>query len=206
MNTSRPPTTKRVLDVCLVLLASVIAVPLTLAAATAVRLTMGRGVLFRQRRAGMHGRPIEVFKLRTMTNERSAEGTLLADEQRLTRTGRLLRSGSLDELPQLWNVLRGDMSLVGPRPLPLAYVPRYSAEQARRLDVLPGITGWAQVHGRNALSWPDKLALDVWYVDHRSTWLDVKIMLLTLRAVAARKGVSADGHATMPEFMPAPPA
>lgn len=136
-----------------------------------------------------------------MTNERGSDGELLPDADRLTPLGSRLRSLSLDELPQLWSVLKGDMSLVGPRPLPMAYVERYSAEQRRRLEVKPGITGWSQINGRNALGWPDKLALDVWYVDNASLWLDIRILVRTVLSVVRRDGVSADGHATMPEFM-----
>jgi sugar transferase EpsL len=197
---------KRAFDVAVTALGLVVAAPLGLAAAAAARVSLGKGVLFRQARAGLNGQEIMVLKLRTMTDERDADGALLPDEQRLTRVGRVLRSTSLDELPQLWNVLRGDMSLVGPRPLPMRYVPRYSEEQLRRLEALPGITGWSQVTTRNAGSWADKLELDVWYVDHQSLWLDIKILAMTVRAVLKRDGVSADGHATMPEFMGEPSA
>ena len=145
--------------------------------------------------------PIVMPKFRTMSDERTADGELLPDEDRITQLGRRLRSSSLDELPQLWSVITGDMSLIGPRPLPMTYIDRYSAEQRRRLDARPGITGWAQVNGRNALSWPDKLALDQWYIDHASPRVDVGILLRTIRSVVKRDGVSADGHATMPEFM-----
>ena len=175
--------------------------PVIAAVALVVRLRMGRPLLFRQQRAGRGGRPITVTKVRTMTHARGSDGTQLADLDRLTPLGRRLRASSLDEVPQLWSVLKGDMSLVGPRPLPLAYVERYSAEQRRRLDAKPGITGWAQVHGRNALSWPEKLALDVWYVDNASLRVDGEIVIRTLSAVLFRRGVSAEGHATMPEFM-----
>jgi sugar transferase EpsL len=166
-----------------------------------VRVRMGSPVLFRQQRAGLGGRPITVAKVRTMTSATGPDGEQLADVERLTALGSLLRASSLDELPQLWSVLKGDMSLVGPRPLPLAYVDRYSPEQRRRLDAKPGITGWSQVNGRNALTWPEKLALDLWYVDNASFRVDVEILLRTLRSVLRREGVSADGHATMPEFM-----
>ncbi len=158
-------------------------------------------MVLRQERAGRGGVAIVVPKFRTMTDERGSDGELLPDADRLTPLGSRLRSLSLDELPQLWSVLKGDMSLVGPRPLPMKYVERYSAEQRRRLDVKPGITGWAQVSGRNALSWPEKLALDVWYVDNASVWLDIRILARTVMSVVRRDGVSADGHATMPEFM-----
>lgn len=166
-----------------------------------VRLRLGAPVLFRQVRAGRQGAAVRVPKFRTMTDERDPLGQLLPDEQRLTPLGQRLRSLSLDELPQLWSVLKGDMSLVGPRPLPLVYVERYSREQRRRLDAKPGITGWAQINGRNALSWPEKLALDVWYVDNASLRLDIRILVHTAWSVVRRHGVSAEGHATMPEFM-----
>ncbi|MGE3327749.1 MAG: sugar transferase [Acidimicrobiia bacterium] len=201
-NTSRGlRAIKRVLDVALAGVALVPAAIVLAVCAPAIRRSLGKGVIFRQERAGQHGEPIEVLKLRTMTDERDTNGDLLPDGHRLTRVGSLLRKTSLDEVPQLWNVLRGDMSLVGPRPLPMAYVARYSDEQRRRLDVKPGLTGWAQVRGRNALTWPDKLALDVWYVDNASLLVDLKIMLMTLKTVLTRGGVSAEGHATMPEFM-----
>jgi sugar transferase EpsL len=158
-------------------------------------------VIHRQQRAGLAGRVIVVPKFRTMTNATDANDELLPDGQRLTPFGRRLRSTSLDELLQLWSVLKGDMSLVGPRPLPLAYVDRYSAEQRRRLDVKPGISGWAQVNGRNALSWPEKLAFDVWYVDNASLRLDLTILWRTVGSVLRRQGVSAGDHATMHEFM-----
>jgi lipopolysaccharide/colanic/teichoic acid biosynthesis glycosyltransferase len=192
--------TKRALDIVLVSGASVIALPLVAMVAVAVRIAMGPRVLFRQQRAGLHGLPFTVMKLRTMTSEHDSKGSLLPDELRLTRFGRLLRSSSLDELPQLWNVLRGEMSLVGPRPLPLTYVDRYSPEQRRRLAARPGLTGWAQVQGRNSLSWPERLALDTWYVDHASFLVDMRILGGTLAAVLGREGVSAEGHATMQEF------
>ena len=175
--------------------------PLLALVAIAVRLRLGRGVLFEQLRPGLAGRPFVLYKFRTMTAARDDSGRLLSDAERLTPFGRFLRSTSLDELPSLWNVLRGDMSLVGPRPLLMEYLPRYSAEQARRHDVRPGITGWAQVNGRNAISWDDKFALDVWYVDNRSFWLDCKILWITLRKVFKREGIRAAHHATMPKFM-----
>jgi lipopolysaccharide/colanic/teichoic acid biosynthesis glycosyltransferase len=168
--------------------------------AAAVAASIGRPVIFRQPRPGLGGRVFEVLKFRTMTEARDARGALLPDAERLTRVGRILRELSLDELPQLWNVLRGEMSLVGPRPLLVSYLARYSPEQQRRHDVLPGITGWAQVGGRNALGWDDKFALDVFYVDHWSLALDAKIMALTALAVTGRRGIASDGHATMPEF------
>ena len=176
-----------------------LAVPLSLLA-WKVRRKLGSPVLFTQVRPGLHGKPFCMVKFRTMTDERDASGALLPDAQRLTTFGRFLRASSLDELPELWNVLRGEMSLVGPRPLLMEYLPLYSPEQARRHEVRPGITGWAQVNGRNAISWADKFALDVWYVDHRSLWLDVRILWLTVRKVLVRDGISAAGEATMPRF------
>ena len=191
---------KRLID----LLASVfglliLAVPLAVLA-WLIRRKLGSPVFFSQVRPGLHGKPFRMVKFRTMTDERDASGALLPDAQRLTPFGRFLRASSLDELPELWNVLRGDMSLVGPRPLLIAYLPLYTPEQARRHEVLPGITGWAQVNGRNAISWAEKFALDVWYVDHRSLWLDVRILWMTVRKVLVRDGISAAGEATMPRF------
>ena len=165
-----------------------------------VRRKLGSPVLFRQIRPGQHGRPFMMVKFRTMTDECGADGELLPDAQRLTAFGRFLRATSLDELPELWNVLRGEMSLVGPRPLLMEYLPLYSPEQARRHEVRPGITGWAQVNGRNALSWEERFKLDVWYVDHRSLGLDLRILWLTLRKVIVREGINAKGEATMPKF------
>ena len=176
-----------------------LAVPLALLA-WQVRRKLGSPVLFTQVRPGLHGKPFRMVKFRTMTDERYDSGALLPDAQRLTPFGRFLRASSLDELPELWNVLRGEMSLVGPRPLLMEYLPLYSPEQARRHEVRPGITGWAQVNGRNAISWADKFALDVWYVDHRSLSLDVRILWLTVRKVLVRDGISAAGEATMPAF------
>lgn len=165
-----------------------------------VRRKLGSPVLFRQTRPGLHGQPFMMIKFRTMTDQRGPDGELLPDSQRLTPFGRFLRASSLDELPELWNVLKGDMSLVGPRPLLMEYLPLYSPEQARRHEVRPGITGWAQVNGRNSLGWEEKFKLDVWYVDHRSLWLDVKILWLTVRKVLVREGISANGEATMSKF------
>ncbi|ATA52824.1 sugar transferase [Variovorax boronicumulans] len=161
---------------------------------------LGSPAFFRQTRPGMHGRPFNMVKFRTMTDARGADGELLPDADRLTPFGRFLRASSLDELPELWNVLKGDMSLVGPRPLLMDYLPLYSTEQSRRHEVRPGITGWAQINGRNALSWDEKFKLDVWYVDNRSLWLDIKILRLTVRKVLVRDGISAVGEATMPRF------
>lgn len=165
-----------------------------------IRRKLGTPVFFRQTRPGQYGRPFQLIKFRTMTDTRGVDGQLMRDADRLTPFGRFLRSSSLDELPELWNVLKGDMSLVGPRPLLLEYLSLYSPEQARRHDVRPGITGWAQVNGRNALSWEEKFKLDVWYVDHRSLWLDIKILWLTVRKVLVREGISAKGEATMSKF------
>ena len=165
-----------------------------------VRNKLGSPVFFRQTRPGLHGRPFEMVKFRSMTDARGPDGQLLPDAERLPAFGRFLRASSLDELPGLWNVVKGDMSLVGPRPLLMEYLPLYSAEQARRHEVRPGITGWAQVNGRNALSWEDKFKLDVWYVDHRSLWLDIKILWFTVKKVLVRDGISAAGEATMSKF------
>jgi lipopolysaccharide/colanic/teichoic acid biosynthesis glycosyltransferase len=175
--------------------------PVMLGVAVLVRCLLGPPVLFRQVRPGRHGRPFEIVKFRTMLDALDGRGRPLPDEQRLTAFGRFLRSSSLDELPQLWNVLKGELSLVGPRPLMMQYLDRYSARQARRHEVMPGITGWSQINGRNALSWDEKLELDVWYVEHWSLWLDAKILALTLVRVLSRRGVSSPGHATMPEFL-----
>nr|WP_291327235.1 sugar transferase [Acidovorax sp. 28-64-14] len=165
-----------------------------------MRRKLGSPAFFRQVRPGMHGQPFEMVKFRTMTDARGADGALLPDADRLTPFGRFLRASSLDELPELWNVLKGEMSLVGPRPLLMEYLPLYSPQQARRHEVRPGITGWAQVNGRNALGWDEKFKLDVWYVDHRSLWLDIKILWLTVKKVLVREGISAAGEATMPRF------
>lgn len=175
--------------------------PLLLFLVVLVRVRHGSPVFFRQKRPGLHARIFEVVKLRSMTDARDPAGQLLPDSQRLTRLGRFLRASSLDELPQLWNVLRGDLSLVGPRPLLPQYLERYTPEQARRHDVLPGITGWAQVNGRNALTWEEKFRLDVWYVDNWSLLLDLKILFLTFWKVIRRDGISSRDSATMPEFM-----
>ena len=174
--------------------------PVLVGVGAAVAWKLGRPVLFRQVRPGLNGEPFEMVKFRTMTDARGSDGHLLPDADRLTPFGRFLRSSSLDELPELWNVVRGDMSLVGPRPLLMRYLDLYTPEQARRHEVRPGITGLAQVSGRNALSWDDKFALDVWYVDHRSLALDLKILAWTVLKVVRRDGVSATDHVTMPEF------
>lgn len=174
--------------------------PVLAATALAVRLRLGSPVLFRQERPGLHGRPFMMYKFRTMRDGVDAAGDPLPDEARLTPLGRFLRSTSLDELPELWSVLRGEMSLVGPRPLLVEYLPLYTPEQARRHEVRPGITGWAQVNGRNAISWEEKFRYDVWYVDHRSLLLDLRILLLTLKKVFWREGISQPGRATMEKF------
>ena len=191
---------KRIFDFLLVLAAAPVWVPVTGVLGMLVRWKMGAPVLFRQTRPGLGGEPFGLLKFRTMTDVRDEEGNLLPDAERLTGFGRWLRATSLDELPELFNVLKGEMSLVGPRPLLMQYLERYSPEQARRHEVRPGLTGWAQVNGRNALSWEEKFQLDVWYVDHQSLWLDVKILARTVWAVVRREGISAQGEATMPEF------
>ncbi|MDY0093673.1 MAG: sugar transferase [Candidatus Vecturithrix sp.] len=175
--------------------------PVLLILATVVRWTLGAPVLFRQQRPGLRGRPFMLLKFRTMTNARGHDGALLPDAARLTRFGRFLRATSLDELPELLNVLKGDMSLVGPRPLLMKYLERYSPKQARRHEVRPGITGWAQVNGRNAITWEEKFKLDVWYVDNQSFWLDIKIVFLTILKIFKREGINQAGQATMEEFM-----
>ena len=174
--------------------------PLLLVVAILVRLKLGSPVLFVQDRPGLRAKPFRMVKFRTMTDARGPDGELLPDEQRLTAFGRFLRSTTLDEFPEMWNVLLGDMSVVGPRPLLMRYVPRYDAFQARRMEVKPGVTGWAQVNGRNSLTWEEKFALDVWYVDHRTFWLDMKIVVLTFFKVFARTGINSDKAATMEEF------
>jgi lipopolysaccharide/colanic/teichoic acid biosynthesis glycosyltransferase len=191
---------KRALDLALSVPVLVALVPAGLALAALVRLRLGRPVLFRQQRPGLDGRPFTLLKLRTMTDARDRDGHLLPDRERLTPLGRFLRATSLDELPELWNVVRGEMSLVGPRPLLMEYLPRYSPEQARRHEVRPGITGWAQVNGRNALTWEQKFDLAVWYVDHLSPGLDLRILARTVVQVLRREGISSAGHATAPEF------
>ena len=191
---------KRIFDTFAASVALVILMPVLLFIATWIRWEMGSPVLFRQSRPGRDGTPFEMIKFRTMRNAIDADGHPLPDAERLTKLGRFLRSRSIDELPELWNVLKGDMSLVGPRPLLMEYLPLYSPEQARRHEVRPGVTGWAQVNGRNAISWDKKFALDVWYVDNRSLWLDMKIIWFTIRKVIKRDGISAAGEATMSKF------
>jgi sugar transferase EpsL len=195
---------KRAIDVVLVSIGMVLLAPLFAVLAWRVRREFGSPVLFRQRRPGLHGEIFELRKFRTMTDERGPDGALLPDEERLTDFGRWLRSTSLDEIPEMVNVLNGEMSLVGPRPLLIEYLERYSPEQARRHEVRPGITGWSQINGRNDMPWEDKLALDVWYVDDRSLWLDVRILLRTLWVMVTRQGVSLDGHATTVKFQGTP--
>ena len=190
----------RLRDVLIAGVVGVLTLPITVVTALLVRLRMGRPVVFRQPRPGRHGRPFTLVKFRTMLHPDPARGPV-TDEQRLTPLGQTLRATSLDELPTLWNVLKGDMSLVGPRPLLMAYLDRYTPQQARRHEVKPGITGWAQVNGRNAVSWDEKFAMDVWYVDNRSMTLDFRILGLTVLKVLHRDGISADSHATAPEFL-----
>ncbi|WP_029215676.1 sugar transferase [Kallotenue papyrolyticum] len=191
---------KRLIDLAVSATALIVLAPVLALLAVLVRVRLGAPVLFRQQRPGLHGQPFTLYKFRTMTDARDAQGRLLPDAQRLTRFGRFLRSTSLDELPELFNVLKGEMSLVGPRPLLMEYLERYTPEQMRRHAVRPGITGWAQINGRNALSWEQKFALDVWYVDHQSLWLDLKILALTLWKIIKREGISQPGQATMEEF------
>lgn len=190
----------RVTNCILAAAALLLLLPLMVGIALFVRSNLGTPVLFRQLRPGLHGKPFEMVKFRTMRDALDAAGKPLPDSERLTDFGRWLRATSLDEFPELWNVLKGDMNLVGPRPLLMEYLPLYSPEQARRHDVRPGITGWAQVNGRNAISWDQKFQLDAWYVDHQSLWLDIKILWLTVKKMLLRDGISAVGDATMPRF------
>ena len=191
---------KRVFDLFVALLGLTLLLPILFIVTVVVRIKLGKPVLFSQVRPGKHHLPFVMFKFRTMRDAHGPAGELLPDSQRLTPFGKFLRSTSLDELPELWNVLKGDMSLVGPRPLLMEYLPLYSEDQMRRHEVLPGITGWTQVNGRNALSWEEKFKLDVWYVDHQSFWLDLKILLMTVKKVLVREGIAAKGDATMPVF------
>lgn len=191
---------KRIVDIFGSVVGLLILSPVLLVLAILIRYQMGSPVLFRQIRPGKEAHPFEMLKFRSMRDTTDATGQPLSDTERLTPFGKRLRATSLDELPGLWNVLKGEMSLVGPRPLLMEYVPLYSPKQARRMEVRPGITGWAQINGRNALSWEEKFALDVWYVDNRSLWLDLRIIWLTIRKVIARDGISADGEATMSKF------
>jgi len=196
----RVPPSKRIFDLVITLLGLVLLSPVFAIVSLLVLIFHGPPVIFKQVRPGYRARPFAIWKFRTMTDRRDAQGDLLPDAARLTRLGQFLRSTSLDELPEIINVLRGEMSWVGPRPLLLQYMERYSAEQARRHEVLPGITGWAQINGRNAISWEEKFKLDVWYVDHWSIGLDVKIFLTTIWKVIKREGISQEGHATAEEF------
>ena len=192
---------KRLFDIAVSFCALALLSPILIVVGLLVRIRLGSPVLFRQVRPGLHGKPFTLVKFRTMRDALDRHGRPLPDQDRLTSFGRRLRSTSLDELPELWNVLKGDMSLVGPRPLLTQYLERYSPEQARRHDVKPGLTGWAQVKGRNALGWPEKLALDTWYVDNRSLMLDLKIIAMTVRQVFVRDGIAHEGSETMPEFL-----
>ena len=191
---------KRIIDILGAGLGLLLFSPVLAIVAYKISREMGSPVLFRQTRPGREGKPFQMIKFRTMRDAIDADGRPLRDTERLTKLGRFLRSSSLDELPELWNVLKGEMSLVGPRPLLMEYLPLYSPEQSRRHEVRPGVTGWAQVNGRNAISWEEKFALDVWYVENQSLWLDLKIILLTFRKVIRRDGISAAGEATMPKF------
>jgi sugar transferase EpsL len=195
------PISKRILDLILATASILILSPLLLLITLAVWFTYGTPVIFRQKRPGYQGKSFLIYKFRTMTEERDEQDQVLPDDLRITRLGHLLRSFSLDELPELINVIKGDMSIVGPRPLLMQYLDRYSPEQARRHEVVPGITGWAQVNGRNALSWEEKFNYDVWYVDHWSFWLDVKILFLSIVIVLRREGINQPGKATTEEFM-----
>lgn len=194
-------TFKRAFDVTVSVLAMIVLAPVYAVTAFAVRASVGSPVLFSQKRAGLNGGAFTLYKFRSMSEERDDKGQLLPDRIRLTASGRFLRGTSMDELPELLNVLKGDMSLVGPRPLLMQYLERYSPEQARRHTVKPGITGWALINGRNAITWEEKFKLDVWYVEHQSFWLDIKIILVSIWKILRRDGVSAPNHATMPEFL-----
>ncbi|MCY9875214.1 sugar transferase [Vibrio natriegens] len=191
---------KRIFDFTASLFALILLSPIIALVAWKIRKNLGSPVLFRQIRPGLNGKPFEMVKFRTMKDAVDAQGNPLPDSERMTPFGDKLRNSSLDELPELWNVLKGEMSLVGPRPLLMQYLPLYSKEQARRHDVRPGVTGWAQINGRNAISWEDKFKLDVWYVDNHSFWLDIKILFLTVKKVFVKEGISADGHVTIEPF------
>ena len=192
---------KRVLDIVIASVALVLLSPLYFYVAYRVRKNLGSPVLFRQVRPGLHGKPFEMIKFRTMTDERDAEGNLLPNEQRLPKFGKMLRATSLDEMPELWNVIKGDMSIVGPRPLLMDYLPLYNKEQARRHNVRPGMTGYAQVNGRNSISWEEKFKLDTWYVENQSIWLDFKIMFQTVRKVLVKEGINQSEEVTMTRFI-----
>jgi sugar transferase EpsL len=195
------PTTKRVFDLTSSFFGLILLSPVLLMLVILVWLKIGHPIFYRQQRPGYKGKPFLINKFRSMTDARDSDGDLLPDSERLTKLGRFLRSSSLDELPEIINILRGEMSWVGPRPLLMQYLERYTPEQMRRHDVLPGVTGWAQVNGRNALSWHEKFRLDVWYVDHWSFWLDIRILLISVGKVLRREGISQEGHATAEEFM-----
>ena len=203
-NSPRIPAAKRIFDYLLILLFSPILIPLLAITALVVAVRLGHPVIFSQERAGFQGKPFTIYKFRSMSDARNKHGELLPDEKRLTGFGRFLRASSFDELPELWNVLKGEMSLVGPRPLLVSYLERYNADQSRRHDVLPGITGWAQVNGRNNVSWEIKFELDVWYVDHWSVWLDFLVLFKTVAKVITREGINQPGNATAQEFMGTP--
>lgn len=191
---------KRAFDIAASASALIVLSPVLAITAHKVKKELGSPVLFRQTRPGLHGKPFEMVKFRTMKDATDKEGNALPDSERLTDFGKKLRASSLDELPELWNVLKGDMSLVGPRPLLMEYLPLYNVEQAKRHNVRPGVTGYAQVNGRNSLSWEDKFKLDTWYVEHQSLWLDMKILLKTVKKVIIKDGISAEGEATMTKF------
>jgi sugar transferase EpsL len=195
---------KRFIDLIILLLITPVVVPVIIVSAFAVLIALGRPIFFQQERGGYHGQRFMLWKFRSMTNERDAQGQLLPDADRLTGFGRFIRATSLDELPCMWNLLKGDIGMVGPRPFMSRYLPLYNSHQMRRHDVRPGITGWAQVKGRNNLTWEEKFALDLWYVDHQSLWLDLKILFLTVWKVLARQDVASDGHSTMPLFKGTP--
>ncbi|HBC3451408.1 TPA: sugar transferase [Vibrio parahaemolyticus] len=192
--------TKRSFDMVIALMVLVLLVPVIIILAIIIRKKLGSPILFRQTRPGLNGKPFEMVKFRTMKDAVDQQGNPLPDSERMTPFGDKLRNSSLDELPELWNVLKGEMSLVGPRPLLMQYLPLYSKEQSRRHDVRPGVTGWAQINGRNAISWEEKFALDVWYVDNKTLWLDIKILFMTVRKVFVKEGISADGHVTIEPF------
>lgn len=194
------PLSKRIFDLTFALIALVILSPVLILTAIFVRIFIGSPILFTQQRPGYKGRPFHIYKFRSMTNRFARDGSLLPDAERLTRFGRILRSLSLDELPELFNILRGEMSFVGPRPLLMDYLPLYSPEQMRRHDVMPGLTGWAQVNGRNAIDWPSRFRMDVWYVDNWSFWLDIRIIFMTALKVVLREGVNQDGQSTVEYF------
>ena len=195
---------KRAFNLLFATLAGLVFAPLMIMLALLIRCKLGSPVIFKQQRPGLYAKPFYIYKFRTMNDKKNINGDLLVDAERLTELGKLLRSASLDELPSLWNVLKGDMSFVGPRPLLMEYVPLYNAEQARRHETKPGLTGWAQVNGRNAISWEEKFKLDIWYVDNQSLWLDIKIIILTFKKVFFRRGITASGDATMPKFTGTP--